>query len=106
MARPLTPRMSARQAVSLMFACSKVFWTRRVCWAISRTSCLRDLTRTRKQLVREIAQHTLRVQKTLEHANIKLTACLADILGVSGRAILQALVAGERDPERLADLAS
>ena len=39
---------------------------------------LRDLTRTRKQLVREIAQHTLRVQKTLEHANIKLTACLAD----------------------------
>ena len=67
---------------------------------------LRDLTRTRKQLVREIAQHTLRVQKTLEHANIKLTACLADILGVSGRAILQALVEGERDPERLADLAS
>src|SRR5437879_4047146 len=67
---------------------------------------LRDLTRTRKQLVREIAQHTLRVQKTLEHANIKLTACLADILGVSGRAILQALVEGERDPKRLADLAS
>src|SRR3989475_12484132 len=61
---------------------------------------LRDLTRTRKQLVREIAQHTLRIQKTLETANIKLTAVLADITGVSGRAILQALVAGEREPQR------
>ena len=67
---------------------------------------LLDLTRTRKQLVREIAQHTLRIQKTLETANIKLTAVLADITGVSGRAILQALVAGERDPERLATLAN
>ena len=67
---------------------------------------LRDLTRTRKQLVREIAQHILRIQKTLETANIKLTAVLADITGVSGRAILQALVAGERDPERLATLAN
>jgi transposase len=67
---------------------------------------LRDLTRTRKQLVREIAQHTLRIQKTLEQANIKLTVVLADILGASGRAILQALVAGEHDPERLAALAN
>src|SRR5438552_14623522 len=49
---------------------------------------LRDLTRTRKQLVREIAQHTLRAQKTLEHANTKLTACLAALLGVSGLARL------------------
>ena len=65
---------------------------------------LRDLTRTRKQLVREIAQHTLRIQKTLEQANLKLTGLLSNILGVSGRAILQALVAGEQDPERLADL--
>src|SRR5438128_5954516 len=67
---------------------------------------LRDLTRTRKQLVREIAQHTLRIQKTLENANIKLTAVLADVLGSSGRAILRALARGERDPERLAELAS
>jgi transposase len=66
---------------------------------------LRDLTRTRKQLVREIAQHTLRIQKTLEHANLKLTTVLTDTLGVSGRAILHALVAGERNPDRLADLA-
>jgi transposase len=67
---------------------------------------LRDLTRTRKQLVREITQHTLRIQKTLENANLKLTGTLSDILGVSGRAILQALVAGETNPERLAELAS
>ncbi len=67
---------------------------------------LRDLTRTRKQLVREIAQHTLRIQKTLEQANIKLTGVLADILGVSGRAILHAIVTGEADPERLAGLAN
>jgi transposase len=66
---------------------------------------LRDWTRTRKQLIRESAQHPLRIQKTLEHANLKLPAVLTDTLGVSGRAILQALVAGERNPERLADLA-
>jgi len=65
---------------------------------------LRDLTRTRKQLVREITQHTLQIQKTLENANLKLTGLLSNILGVSGRAILQALVAGETNPERLADL--
>lgn len=66
---------------------------------------LRDLTRTRKQLVREIGRHTLRLQKTLEDANIKLTGLLSDVLGKSGRAILAALVAGEADPERLAALA-
>lgn len=67
---------------------------------------MRDLTRTRKQLVRESASHTLRVQKVLEDANIKLTGLISDVLGTSGRAILQALVAGESDPERLADLTS
>ena len=65
---------------------------------------LRDLTRTRKQLVGEIARHTLRIQKTLEDANLKITRVMADILGTSGRAILTALVAGETNPERLADL--
>jgi len=65
---------------------------------------LRDLTRTRKQLVRGIAQHTLRLQKVLEDANLKLTGVLSDVLGQSGRAILAALIGGERDPERLADL--
>jgi transposase len=65
---------------------------------------LRDLTRTRKQLVGEIARHTLRLQKTLEDANLKLTHVVSDVLGVSGRAILKALIAGETDPTRLADL--
>src|SRR5206468_4391169 len=67
---------------------------------------LRDLTRTRKQLMREIARHSLRIQKTLDRANVKLNTVLTDILGASGRAILHALIAGERDPERLAALAS
>lgn len=66
---------------------------------------LRDLTRTRKQLVREVAQHSLRIQKILEDANIKVASVLSDILGQSGRAMLEALIDGETDPERLADLA-
>jgi transposase len=65
---------------------------------------LRDLTRTRRQLVHEVARHVLRIQKTLEDANLKLTPVMSDIVGVSGRAILNALIAGETDPDRLADL--
>jgi transposase len=65
---------------------------------------LRDLTRTRKQLVREISRHVLRLQKVLEDANIKLTETISDIRGRSGRAIVQALIAGATDPERLAAL--
>ena len=66
---------------------------------------LRDLTRTRTQLVRERARHILRIQKTLENANLKLASVLTDVLGVTGRRLLEALIAGESDPERLADLA-
>ena len=66
---------------------------------------LRDLTRTRKQLVREVAQHALRIQKILEDANLKVASVLSNILGKSGRAMLDALLAGETDPERLAALA-
>lgn len=66
---------------------------------------MRDLTRTRKQLVREIAQHTQRIHKTLEDANIKLDSVISNILGVSGRAFLAALIAGETDPEKLVELA-
>ena len=62
---------------------------------------LRDLTRTRKQLVRESAQHIQRIQKALEDANLKITGVISDVVGVSGRAILEALIAGETDPERL-----
>jgi len=66
---------------------------------------VRDLTRTRTQLVREIAQHTQRIQKTLDIANLKITGLISDVLGVTGRSILRALIAGETDPVRLADLA-
>ncbi|WP_240057153.1 IS110 family transposase [Paraburkholderia azotifigens] len=69
------------------------------------TQELRDLTRTRKQLVREFAQHSLRIQKVLEDANLKLGSVLSNVLGCSGRAMLDAIVAGEDDPERLAALA-
>jgi transposase len=67
---------------------------------------LRDLTRTRKQLVREVVQHTQRIQKVLEDCNIKLSSVISDVLGVSGRAILEALIAGESDPKQLAALGS
>ena len=65
---------------------------------------VRDLTRTRKQLTREIVQHTQRIQAVLEEANIKLTSAITDILGTSGRRILKAIVAGETDPTKLAEL--
>jgi transposase len=51
---------------------------------------LRDLTRTRKQLMREVSQHCLRIQKVLEDANLKVGSVLSNVLGRSGRAILQA----------------
>jgi transposase len=65
---------------------------------------LRDLTRTRKQLVREVARHKQRLQKILEDANVKIAHVLSDLLGESGRRTLEALIAGETDPSRLADL--
>jgi len=69
------------------------------------TQEMRALLRTRKQLVRDRSRHVQRIQKTLEDANIKLDAELSDLLGKSGRTILNALVAGETDPVRLAALA-
>ncbi len=69
------------------------------------TQALRALLRTRKQLVRERASHVQRLQKTLEDANLKLSSVLADVTGVSGRAIVEALIAGETDPATLAALA-
>ena len=69
------------------------------------TQELRTLLRTRKQLVREKTRHTQRIHKTLEDANIKLESELSDVLGKSGRAMLEAMVAGETDPVRLAALA-
>ena len=66
---------------------------------------LRDLTRYRAQLVSEQTRLANRVQKVLEDANIKLGAVASDVLGKSGRAMLWALNRGERDPDKLADLA-
>ena len=66
---------------------------------------LRMLTRTRKQLVREGAQHTQRIHKVLEDCNLKLTSVVTDVMGKTGRAILEALVQGQTDPEKLAELA-
>jgi transposase len=66
---------------------------------------LRDLTRTRTAITRERSREAQRLEKLLEDAGIKLSAVASDILGVSGRAMLEALIAGDRDPARMADLA-
>jgi len=66
---------------------------------------LRDLTRYRTTLVEERARVVNRVQKLLEGANIKLAAVASDVLGVSGRQMLEGLVAGQADPAVLANLA-
>jgi len=66
---------------------------------------LRELTRARKQFVREINRHTQRIQKTLDIAGIKLTGAVSQVLGVSGRKILAALIAGETNAKKLAALA-
>jgi transposase len=66
---------------------------------------LRDLTRARTAITRERAREAQRLEKLLEDAGIKLSAVASDILGVSGRAMLEALIAGDRDPAALADLA-
>jgi len=66
---------------------------------------LRDLTRQRSNLVRERAAVANRLQKVLEDANIKLASVATDVLGVSGRAMLDAIVGGETDPTVLAKLA-
>ena len=67
---------------------------------------LRDLTRTRKQLTREIVQHAQRIQAVLEEANVKLASVISNVLGPSGRRILQAMIAGETDAAKLAALGS
>jgi hypothetical protein len=71
----------------------------------TQTQEMRNLLRTRKQLVREQSSHVLRVQKTLEDANIKLDSVLTDLMGKSGRAMIEALIAGETNPVKLASLA-
>ncbi len=66
---------------------------------------LRDLTRYRKRLVQDRARESLRVQKVLEDAGVKLASVATDVLGVSARAMLDGLIGGERDPDVFADMA-
>lgn len=66
---------------------------------------LRDLTRYRRQLVHERTREVNRLQKVLEDANLKLGSVATDVMGVSGRLILQAILDGEEDAQKLAELA-
>jgi transposase len=66
---------------------------------------LRDLTRTRTAITRERSREVQRLEKLLEDAGIKLSSVATDITGVSGRAMLEAMIAGQSDPAALADLA-
>jgi transposase len=66
---------------------------------------LRDYTRLRVDLTRERSRHAQRLEKLLEDALIKLSVVATDIMGVSGRAMIEALIGGERDPQVLAGLA-
>ena len=68
------------------------------------TQTLRDLVRQRANHVRLSGQHIQRMQKALELMNLKLTKVLGDVTGVTGLKIIHAIVAGERDPQRLAKL--
>ncbi len=65
---------------------------------------LRDLTRYRASLAQEINRIANRIQKVLEDANIKLASVATDTLGASGRAMLEAIVNGEQDSQRLAEM--
>src|SRR6266496_5045933 len=66
---------------------------------------LRNLTRYRRSLIRDRTREMQRVEKLLEDAQIKITSVVSDVFGVSGRAILHALINGQRDPAVLAGLA-
>jgi transposase len=71
----------------------------------SEQQAVRDLTRARMRLIQERTRLINRIHKVLEDANIKLASVVTDIMGVTGQAILTALVAGQEDPEHLTHLA-
>jgi len=66
---------------------------------------VRDLTRQRTQLVDEASRISNRIQKVLEDANVKLGSVASNVVGASGRLMLEAIIAGQDDPVQLADLA-
>ena len=65
---------------------------------------LRTLMRTRKQLVRQQSSHVQRIQKTLTEANIRMDSVISDIMGFNGRRVIEAMIAGQRDPRKLVAL--
>lgn len=66
---------------------------------------LRELIRYRRSLIEERAREVSRIQKVLEGANIKLSSVASNVLGKSGRAMIEAMIAGETDPGTLSELA-
>jgi transposase len=66
---------------------------------------LRDLTRYRKALIGERTRMVNRLHKLLEDAGVKLATVATDVMGISGRAMMRALIEGQADPEALAELA-
>jgi hypothetical protein len=66
---------------------------------------IQALVRTRKQLFQERARHTLRIQETLNDANINLKSVIADIMSVGGRQMIESLMAGQTDPAKLSRFA-
>src|SRR5215469_7388466 len=108
----LSDWLAAEKCTHIAMEATGVYW--KPVWHIlsggsfvpdQQTQEMRDLLRTRKQLTRERSRHIQRLQKTLEDANIKLDSAISDIMGLSGRKMIEALIAGESDPERLAQLA-
>src|SRR6267143_2254735 len=72
---------------------------------ISGRSSAARLSMSRKQLVREQTRHVQRIEKTLAEANIKLNSVISDIMGASGRRMIEAMIKGVRQPRQLAELA-
>jgi hypothetical protein len=66
---------------------------------------LRDLTRYRVDLIAQAGAERNRAEKLLEDAQVKLSVVVSDLFGVSGRAMMAALIGGQRDPQTLAELA-
>jgi transposase len=80
-------------------------WSGRVSCRPGRCANLRDLVRYRKAKIQERTREVQRVEKTLQDAGIKLSSVASEVLGVSARKMLDALISGTNDPETLAELA-
>src|SRR5205807_4887193 len=99
--RPAGRKRSAGSAISTVITEP----ARRRSVSITTATCGAARRRTRKQLVREQTRHVQRIEKTLAEANIKLSSVISDIMGASGRRMIQAMIDGVRQPRQLAELA-